>query len=115
MSKSADTKPGDTLLQRVASHERSLLAGVADARKAAQAVIEEARGKARALLEEDNGGLGAEVQAFRREAESSRAASYEATVRAADAETAEAREYVKSHASDAARDVLTMILPGGSS
>ena len=115
VSKSADTKPGDSLLQRVAEHERSLLEGVAEARKAAQAVIDEARGKARALLDDDNAKLNAEVQAFRRDAEAARAASYQATVRAAETETAAAREYVKAHASEAARDVLTMILPGGSS
>lgn len=114
MTHSAETKTGDSLLQRVASHERALLAGVTDARKAAQSVIEEARAQARALREEDDRALSGEILAFRRDSEASRTAAYDETVRTADAQTAQDREHVKSHAADVAREVLDMIVPGGS-
>lgn len=114
MTKPSETKPGDPLLRRVASHERSLLSRIAGARQAAQSVIEDARARARVFLEDDDRALGAETQAFRRDAEAARTTAYEQTVRAAEAETAQDRARVAEHAGAVAGEVLAMILPGGS-
>ena len=114
MTTSADKKSGNPLMQRIASHERSLLSRVAEARKAAQALAEEARAQARRLLEADERELALEAQRFRREADAARTAEYERTVRAAEAETEQDRAYVRAHVAEVAREVVGMILPGGS-
>ncbi len=103
------------VLSKVAEHERALLAKVKEAETAARRTVDSARHEAARIAAEAEKALGDEIDSMRRASEDKRAIERESIMKAAQQKVAAARGKAETHLDAATREVVALILPGGTS
>jgi vacuolar-type H+-ATPase subunit H len=100
------------VLSKVAHRERELLAKVEEAEAAAQRSIESARREAAQIAANAEKALNEEIDSMRRASEDKRAMERDSILQAAHHELAKERAKAETHLDAAAREVVSLILPG---
>ncbi len=103
------------VLSKVAQHERELLAKVREAELAAQRTIDSAKQEAARIAAEAEKTLNEEIDSMRRASEDKRGIERESIMNAAQQQVATGRSKAEAHLDAATREVVALILPGGTS
>lgn len=102
------------VLNKVAQHERELLAKVQEAETAAKRTIDSAQQEAVRIASAAEKALNEEIDSMRRASEDKRAIERDSIMKAAQQHVAAGRSKAEVHLDAATKEVVGLILPGGS-
>lgn len=101
------------ILSTVAQHERELLAKVQETEGAAQRTVDSAQQEAARIASAAEKVLIEEIESMRRASEDKRRMERESILQAAQQQVVQKRSQAEIHLDDATREVVGLVLPGG--